>query len=240
VAAINGGIDVGVSEQADSGLKAVHGHCDVSEAVDPEDPPGGQEPHEFLSRSAAARRTSKPGHVVVDMQGKNAHELERGRRKPGGPASSRACGDGRVGPPSRVTRDRAGHGAPAPPEMAGDERREHPPGGTALDCRADVSDDPDAHQALFAGQRAMEMVVDVQAISAATGARRGAIAIRVPQPSLVLAELVNVERYDGAAVEAASARLDQARLGGRGTAARSHTRSTRWIGDASNFSGARL
>jgi hypothetical protein len=139
----------------------VHGHRDVGEGVDPEDASGCEEPHKLLSGGATASRPSELGHDVVAMQSQKVHELERGGREAADPTSSGPRRYGRVGLPSGVTRDRASHGAPAPPEMARDERREHPPGGTAVGRGADVSDDPDAHHTLLAGKRAMEMVVDV-------------------------------------------------------------------------------
>jgi len=53
--------------------------------------------------------------------------------------------------------------------------------------------------------------------------RDGAVPVGVPEPGLVLGEVVHILRDDGAAVEAAPTRLDQADFGGRRSCTGSHS-----------------
>ena len=62
----------------------------------------------------------------------------------------------------------------------------------------------------------------VQAVSPAAQARRGTVAIREAETSLMLGEFVHIECDQGPAVESIPARKNQARIRRRGCPPRSH------------------
>jgi hypothetical protein len=97
-----------------------------------------------------------------------------------------------------VTRDKGGENAPR---------------GGAVSARADVPDDLDARYAVFVHQDALEVIVNVNAIPAATRTCGGTIAVRAPQALLMLGEFVHVEGDQRASVKAGSARVDQTGVG---------------------------
>jgi hypothetical protein len=203
------------SDKSDPALHVVDRSGDVLEPVDPEDATCGQQLHKLEARSIEAGDPCEPNDIVIVMLRKKQNQLPGRGAEPRVPPAQRARGYGRhdVDPEPPLARDGARDRRPTPPQVSGDECREHAPGRSTLVGRADVTDDVDPGHLPRFRQDALKMIVQVEAYALATRTRRGAVAVGTLESSLMLGELVHFDRDQGAAAKAGAARVNQAGLG---------------------------